>query len=31
MHGGNSIDMGKVENCWGLLFDNDSDDYTIAL
>ena len=35
MHGGNNIDMGKVENCWGVLNDNDrnetSDDYTIAL
>ena len=35
MHGGNNIDMGKVENCWGVLNDNDrneiSDDFTIAL
>ena len=37
MHGGNNIDMGKVENCWGVLNCNDNDrneigdDYTIAL
>ena len=35
MHGGNNIDLGKVENGWGVLNDNDKseigDDYTITL
>ena len=35
MYGGNNIDTGKVENCWGVLNNNDrteiSDDYTITL